>query len=196
VGAWDRARPTEGAYAAQLSFDDGTFASLTYSGYGHFDSDEFVGWIGEFGQRKNPAHYGSARALLGDRGSPADEVALKESRAYGGGSSGDAPPVAHNHFGVVVVSCDRADLRPMANGVMIYDDTRAWLDPIAPPAIPRGGVVDEFCDAVAGRRPALHTGEWAMATLEVCLGMLESARSGSEVPLVHQVGVPGLIDDD
>ena len=52
TGAWDAARPTEGAYAALLTFESGAFASLTYGGYGHFDSDEFSGWIGEMGQAK------------------------------------------------------------------------------------------------------------------------------------------------
>src|SRR5260221_4590125 len=55
TGAWDPARPTEGAYSALLTFEDGAFASITYSGYAHFDSDEFTGWIGEGGQRKDPA---------------------------------------------------------------------------------------------------------------------------------------------
>ena len=47
TGAWDPARPTEGAYSALLTFHDNVFASLSYGGYGHFDSDEFHGWIGE-----------------------------------------------------------------------------------------------------------------------------------------------------
>ena len=54
TGAWDRERPTEGAYAALLTFAGGAFASLTYSGYGRFNSDEFQGWIGEMGERKSP----------------------------------------------------------------------------------------------------------------------------------------------
>ena len=53
TGAWDATRPTEGAYSALLTFEDGAFASLTYSGYGHFDSDEFQGWVGEMGQAKD-----------------------------------------------------------------------------------------------------------------------------------------------
>jgi phthalate 4,5-cis-dihydrodiol dehydrogenase len=46
VGSWDPARPTEGAYSAFLAFADGAAASLTYSGYARFDSDEFLrlGW--------------------------------------------------------------------------------------------------------------------------------------------------------
>ena len=70
TGAWDPARPTEGAYSALLTFADGAFASLTYSGYAHFDSDEFCGWIGETGQPKDPARYGAARALTGRAAAP------------------------------------------------------------------------------------------------------------------------------
>src|SRR2546423_9395216 len=33
TGAWDRARPPEGAYSALLTFEDGAFATITYSGY-------------------------------------------------------------------------------------------------------------------------------------------------------------------
>src|SRR5581483_7812494 len=58
TGAWDRTRPTEGAYSALLTFEGGAFASVTYSGYGHFDSDELMGGIDEMGQRKDPARYG------------------------------------------------------------------------------------------------------------------------------------------
>src|ERR1043165_225017 len=47
TGAWDGRRPTEGAYSALLTFADGAFASLTYGGYGNFDSGEFQGWAGE-----------------------------------------------------------------------------------------------------------------------------------------------------
>ena len=54
TGAWDATRPTEGAYSALLTFEGGAFASLTYDGYGHFDSDELMGWIGESGQQKQP----------------------------------------------------------------------------------------------------------------------------------------------
>ena len=190
TGAWDPSRPTEGAYAAQISFANGAFASLVYSGYAHFDSDELVGWIGEMGHRKDASRYGASRAALRKDLSAAEEAALKNERAYGRTSSQSAPPIAHNQFGVIIASCDRADLRPMADGVMVYDDARAWLDQLPPPPVPRAEVIDEFCDAIAGTRAATHSGEWAMATLEVCLAILESSRTGRDVALAHQVGVP------
>ena len=92
-----------------------------------------------------------------------------------------------NQFGMIIASCERADLRPLPSGLMIYDDTRAWLDPLPPPTVPRAEVIDEFCDAILGVRAPVHTGRWAMATLEACLAILESARTGREVALHAQV---------
>ena len=63
TGAWDPRRATEGAYTALVTFDEGAFGSLTYSGYAHFDGDELCGWVAETGQAKDPGRYGAMRAL-------------------------------------------------------------------------------------------------------------------------------------
>src|SRR5688572_27344075 len=117
AGAWDPARPTEGAYSALLTFAGGAYASAVYSGYAHFDSDEFQGWIGEMGQKKDPEVYGVARKTLSK-----EEVLQKDARNYGGKEYRITPSVAHQHFGLFVVSCEKADLRPQPGGVMIYAD--------------------------------------------------------------------------
>jgi phthalate 4,5-cis-dihydrodiol dehydrogenase len=71
TGNWDPARPTEGAYNAQIGFEDGCFASLTYSGYAHFDTDEFQGWSGELGQKRDAnTTYGGARQALRQAATP------------------------------------------------------------------------------------------------------------------------------
>lgn len=188
TGAWDAARPTEGAYAALLTFANGAFASLTYSGYGHFDSDEFQGWIGEMGQQKKP-YSGAQRPRFAN---PQDETAFKNAHNYGGPDyrAPEAQAAAHQHFGTLLVSCERADLRALPNGVMIYQNGTARLEALAPPAVPRGEVVDELYRAVINGETPLHNGAWAMATLEVVLAILRSARDGSDVRLRHQVGVP------
>lgn len=194
TGAWDSARPTEGAYAALMTFADGTFASVVYSGYGHFDSDELMGWIGEMGQAKDAGRYGAARRALAAVSSPQGEANLKSARNYGGAGydwAGQSPePRLHQHFGLLVVSCERADLRPLPTGVMIYGDAEQRFDPLPPPVVPRVEVIDELYDSVIHRRPPLHSGEWALATLEVCLAMLQSARARQEVMLSLQVA-PG-----
>jgi len=191
TGNWDATRNTEGAYSAQIKFADGSFASLTYSGYAHFDSDELMGWRGELGQQRDAdGPYGRARQALQKATSVADEIAMKNARAYGSSGrnafrAGDN--LAHNHFGFVVVSCERADLRPLPHGVMVYGDDARHLDEIPPPKIPRAEVVDELYDAATSGSPPLHSGEWGMATLEICLAILESGRSGREVELRWQV---------
>ena len=191
TGNWDAARNTEGAYSAQIRFEDESFASLTYSGYAHFDTDEFMGWWGELGQGRDcEASYGRARQNLQKATSVEDEIAMKNARAYGP-SGRDAfaidGEIAHNHFGLVVASCERADLRPLPQGVMVYGDRTRHLDELPSPWIPRTEVVDElYAAAISGTAP-LHSGEWGLATLEICLAILESAKTGREVGLRWQV---------
>jgi phthalate 4,5-cis-dihydrodiol dehydrogenase len=189
TGAWDPARLTEGAYTAMLTFEDATFASLTYSGYAHFDSDEFCGWVGELGRDKDPAAYGAMRKALARVGDAGAETAAKNARNYGGSdySAATDAPAWHEHFGLVVVSCERADLRPTPQGVIVYGDAAREFVALDKPAVPRAEVIDELCDAVFDARAPLHDGEWGRATLEVCLAMLRSAREGREVTLEHQV---------
>ena len=49
--------------------------------------------------------------------------------------------------------------------------------------------IDELYQAVVNGRPPLRNGAWAMATVEVLLAMLRSAREGSDVHLNHQVAL-------
>lgn len=192
TGRFDPARPTEGAYQAFLTFENGAAATLTYSGYGRYDSDEQLGWIGELGQRRDPESYGAARRGLAGVATPEQEAALKNARTYGvAASAGSAAPAAHNHFGAVVISCERADLRPLADGVMIYGDAERRFEPLPAPAVPRAEVVDELFAAVREGVAPLHSGAWGMATLEICLAILESAGAGREVVPRRQVGLSG-----
>ena len=190
TGAWDRARPTEGAYSALLEFEGGAFASLSYGGYGHFDSDELCGWVGELGEPKDPSRYGAARRALEAVASVDEEAGLKAARAYGGkdfvAPSVDAPR-HHQHFGFVLASCERADLRPTPDGVLVYGDREQRLERLPAPEVPRAEVIDELHGAVVHGRPPLHSGEWALATMEVCLAMLQSSREARDVTLRHQV---------
>src|SRR5262245_55021694 len=95
VGAWDPARVVAGAYTALLTFEGGAVASLAYCGYGHFDSDEWMGWIGETGRRRDPSATGAARRGLARAGSEAE---LKVARAYGSAVAEPPPAEHHEHF--------------------------------------------------------------------------------------------------
>jgi phthalate 4,5-cis-dihydrodiol dehydrogenase len=63
------------------------------------------------------------------------------------------------------------------------------LDALAKPTVARAEVIDELYAAIADGCAPLHDGRWAMATLEVCLAILRSAREGREISLEHQVAL-------
>ena len=191
TGAWDASRPTEGAYSALLGFADGAFASVSYNGYGHFDSDRWMDGIGELGQAKMWADHGAARKRLANTSTAIEEAQLKAARNYGApqwsGSTSPPPPAQHQHFGPLIISCDHADLRPTPQGVWIDGDFEVKLDALAPPVLPRSEVMDEFYNAIVHDKPLLHSGAWARATTAVSLAILTSAQAGQICAPTHQV---------
>jgi phthalate 4,5-cis-dihydrodiol dehydrogenase len=184
--ALDRSRPTEAGCAALLQFDNGAVASLIYSGYDHFDSDEWHFGISERGSPKQIAHGAARRALAKAQ----DEArARTETFAYGA-ASGGLPP-HQPHFGITIATCAEGDMRASADGVTIYGRDGMREIPIARGASMPGRreVLDDMRVAIrSGRRP-IHDGRWGKATLEVALAILESARGGHDVAVEHQVAV-------
>lgn len=192
TGAWDAARQTEGAFSALLSFRSGAFASLTYSGYAHFDTDIWMGDVAELGQPKPPETYGKARRALAGL-TPEDEIAAKARRTFG---ADDTPAQAahHEHFGPVIALCDRADLRLTPDGVEVFADMQRSFRPAPAVGIPRKEIVDALVAAVRHDKAPAQTGAWGLASLEVCHAILASARAhGAPVPLKHQIPVEGDI---
>lgn len=189
TGSWDEQRPTEGAYAALLDFDNGAFASLIYNGYAQYDSDELMDGVGEMGQPKAAGVHKNTRAKLA-QSSEAEEAKLKASRNYGGAAYQPQPPslpAHHQHFGYILVSAQHADLRLTPDGLMVYtgDDRRFIPTPLSD--VPRSEVVDELWACVREGRAPVHGAQWARATVEVCLAMLASAAGRRDAPLRHQV---------
>ena len=195
--AWvlDPARPTEGSHVTFLEFETGAAASLVFSGYDYFDSDEFHYWVGELGDDRPEGGHGAARAALEKIGDPAAEAALKTSSAYGRAAekkNAFAAPAGqwhHPHCGVTIVTCAGGDLRPSADGVLVYGrEGRREI------SVPRGaafpdkcGVIAELYDAFATGREPLHNGRWGKATMEASLAVLQSAQERREVFLTQQV---------
>lgn len=186
TGAWDPARPTEGAYSALLTFDGDCTATLTYSGYAHFDSDVWMDSVGELGIRKDMASYGKARRALAAASGAEDEIRLKTARTFGAAAEA-APPETYEHFGPVIVLCDRADLRLTPFGVHVHGETRQEFRPAPPFRHGRAEIVDALAGALRGGRPPTQNGRWGLASLEVCHAILKSAETGRTVRLKEQV---------
>jgi phthalate 4,5-cis-dihydrodiol dehydrogenase len=189
VGRWDPGRVAAGAYTAFLEFEDGTPATTVYSGYDHFPSSELTFGIGESGRPVGPG-YAVARARLAGL-MPAEELALK--RGLDGPSrqdqllaGGDAQPF----FGLVVASCEGADLRVGPDGLIVYGDRARVEVPLRDLPTGRAHLVEEVLDAVRGTRPATHDGAWGVANLEVCTALSRSSVARQELLLKHQVRLP------
>lgn len=186
--ALDPARPTEASCAALLQFDNGAAASLVYSGYDHFDSDEWHFGISERGAPKEIAHGAARRALA-----LAQDEAEARTAAFAYGATNSALPPHQPHFGVTIVTCAQGDMRATADGLAVYS-----RDGMRQIALPRGGsmpgrreVLDDMRVAIRAGKPPVQNGRWGKATVEVALAILQSARQGRDVALEHQVAVDG-----
>ena len=189
----DPLRPTEGSCVAFLQFEGGVAASLVYSGYDHFDSDEWHFNIAERGADKSLAHGSARRALAG-----ATEEAALRTENYAYGSRNVSQPAHQPHFGLTIVTCAKGDLRASADGVFVYD-ANGKRELALPPAAGMGGrreVLDDMHSSIRTGRKPVHDGRWGKATVEVALAILSSAREGREVMLKHQVSVDDLGQKD
>jgi len=184
----DKDRPTEGSCSAFLSFDNGVVASLVYSGYDFFDSDELCDWVGENGQPKSAAHGDTRKALAQLGGSDHERRARSESYGYGGerrrvpqqGQASGQP-----HFGVLVVSCEKGDMRPGRDGVLLYDDTGVSEIPLSPVdgTYGRNEVLDELWRAVRGTTAIVRDGHFGKDTVSTCLAIQASANENREIQI-------------
>lgn len=187
TGRLDPKRPTEGNCAAFLTLEDNACAIAVYSGYDHFDSDEMHYWLAEGGRPKKPNHGGARKVLRELEGSEAE---LRRTRYGFGGpiskamESGDADR-KQPHFGVMLVTCEHADLRASPEGVYVYGDEGLREVPaiVGRGAYSQGDTIDELCDAIRGQKPVMRDARWGKDTVEVCLAILESSRTGMQVNL-------------
>jgi phthalate 4,5-cis-dihydrodiol dehydrogenase len=190
AGILDPERPTEANCAAFLEFADGVPATLVYSGYDFFDTDELHFWISERGAAKTPAH-GAARRALAERKRQGGEEAGLRTQLAGYGSADEGEPPHQPHFGLTIATCARGDLRASADGVFVYgEEGRREI------ALPGGGkysgrhnVLDDLREAIRTGAKPVHDGRWGKATVEVALAIQQSARERREIILDHQVAV-------
>lgn len=190
TGRWDRNRPGEGAYSAYAEFDSGVPVTAVYSGYDHFPSTELTFGIGETGQQMGEG-YAVARARLHSLGGVEAERAARSNAAKGSRQmdilrGGAGQPF----FGLLIVSCERGDLRIGPQGLIVYGDTERREIPLAGWPVGRRAVLDELVGAVRGQFPAVHSARWGMANLEATLAVVRSAAERREIMLEHQVALP------
>jgi predicted dehydrogenase len=89
-------------------------------------------------------------------------------------------------FGITIASCERGAMRQSRDGLIVYGDAAVTEVPLAKERRARAAEPMDMYDGIVHGRPLCHGGA-RRATLEVCLGMIESARTRAEVPMHLQV---------
>lgn len=184
----DPSRPTEGGYLASMHFDNGVIANAVYSGHGGFLSDEWNDWRDEEGMPSGPERLGASRRRLADL-SRDQEIAWKKYRhlegtvahEVGTGATFNGLP----HFGSVIVTGTKGDLRSTPYGAVLYDARGAVHLPVprSPNRPIKYAVIDDFVEAIAGHRDPTHDAAWGTKTMEACFAILASDRDEAEIPL-------------
>lgn len=188
VGQWMPARSAPGYYAAFLTFEDGTPATIIRNGYGYFTHHEFVPWV----ERSRTAQE-VAKVRTGIRDGTYDDDAKKSRSRFGGSPE---PPQAeararrpsgfHNDLGIVIATCERGDIRQSPEGLWLYDDSGQHEVVVEGIHDGRVSELDELHRAITEGRPVRHDARWGMATLEVVLAFMQSSQEGREIMLSHQ----------
>jgi phthalate 4,5-cis-dihydrodiol dehydrogenase len=191
IGQWFGGRPIPGYYSAFLEFENGMPATLMHNGYGYFLASELVPW-GTGKSRYTYEERSAIRQQLLD--GTRDESEAKDAMRIGGAQErevfsqrGGSRAWVPNDLGVLIVSCDRGDIRQSQYGLYVYSDTGVEDVSLPEQGWSRRAELEELYGAVVLDRPVHHTGAWGMATLEVCLAIIDSARERREVFLSHQV---------
>jgi phthalate 4,5-cis-dihydrodiol dehydrogenase len=89
-------------------------------------------------------------------------------------------------FGLTVVHCDRGAMRQSRNGILIYGENEKTEIPMQQELGGRAAELMDMYECVVNGRPLFHDGRWGMATLEVCLAIIESAQERAEIRMKHQ----------
>ncbi|MDB5944160.1 MAG: hypothetical protein JWQ13_3726 [Ramlibacter sp.] len=192
---WFGARPIPGYYSAFMEFEDGLPANLMHNGYGYFVAAELVPWGGRKHHYTEEQRVDVRRKL---RAGTRDEFQDKEALRIGGDQErltadrAKKKPWVPNDLGVLVASCERGDLRQSEFGIYVHGDDGTKDVPIVTASSDSGrsAELDELYNGVVHDAPIRHSGQWGMATLEVCLAIMQSSRERREIRLSHQVPSP------
>ena len=198
TGQWMEPRHTApGYFSALIEFEEGVSATLIYSGYGYFMASELFE-PGASGPAA-PDAAGRVRTRQEIRAGSRDEAAAKHERAL---ATHGTPPAATRpgagparsrflaDLGLLVVFCDHGDMRQSPNGLYVYSDEGNSEIPLEDAARTHSPELEELYQALTASQPILHGGRWGLATLEVSLAIMQSAREHREIFLERQVPVP------
>jgi phthalate 4,5-cis-dihydrodiol dehydrogenase len=193
TGQWMPERPMPGYYCAYLEFEDGTPCTIMHNGHGYFMGAELTPW-GMSRQSSTLEQVQLRKALR--EGTRNEEAEEQEKRLGGRHEMREASRRGRTEFltadgdpSMVIVTCERGDMRHSEHGIYVYDDAGLHDISISPGRDRTVEQLKELYDVVVRGKPLFHDGVWGMANLEVCLATMQSARERREILLMHQAAV-------
>ncbi len=199
-GQWLKGRTIPGYYAAFMEFENGVSSVAIHNGYGYFVASELVPW-GDALTRYTPQERNQIRKQIasGTRKEDEEKLALRiggeaENRIFRQERHDEA--WKPNDLGIVIVSCERGEIRQSAHGIYVYTDEGVKEYLIDANPLGRDQELQELYNAVRLGKPVYHSGAWGMATLEVGLAINESAKTGKCIDLHHQIEMPAEYDTE
>jgi len=203
TGTWMEGRMgAPGYFTGYLEFEDRTPATIAYNGYGYFLTGDLLPWDNE-APGEAPEERAKIRQSLRD--GTWDEQQAKDDRRFGGalrntqsqgigGGQGGGSSQARflSDLGLLILTCERGVLRQSPGGIYVYNDDGVREEMISPGlgAAPLDPTLEEAYNGIVLDKPIFHDGRWGMATLEVQLALMESARERREITLSRQIAVP------
>jgi phthalate 4,5-cis-dihydrodiol dehydrogenase len=154
---------TEGNFAALIWFEGDAAATISFNGYGHVS----------LGTLLAPASAGAQRPIRPGPVSPAQKYADGAVHSDRRAAPTDELALVSGEHGILVAS---------ASGLQLCID--GSVEPVrVPVGAGRAAGFIELRDALREGRSGFPDGRWAKTTLEVCLAILESARTGTDLPI-------------
>ena len=196
VAEWSTSRPGPAYASAYMEFENGIPAVVIQNSYGYFMAEEMMAWalpedhLKPFTQRAN--------ARQGFRDGTRSEADYRERRVGGKldrGGDGERGREWAADLGVVIVSCERGDMRQSPDGIYVYSDEGIREIKVAGGSLWDKEQADMY-EAITTGRDGFHSGRQAVATMEVIFGVMESAQTHRDVELSRQVEVEEIDDAD
>lgn len=199
-GQWLKGRQIPGYYAAFMEFESNASAVAIHNGYGYFVASELVPW-GDAMTRYTHTQREEIRRQIaaGTRDEEAEKLSLRiggedEKRIFRTDKA-IRKKWKPNDLGIMIVSCEQGEMRQSPYGVYVYSDSGIRDFRLSTESLGRDQELRELYNAVRLGRPVFHSGAWGMATLEVTLAIIESAKTHRDIVLHHQVELPEDYDE-
>ena len=194
-GQWMKERPFPGYYSAFMEFENGVSAVAIHDGYGYLMISEFGHWNHSNGPQFTAEERTEIRRQL--RAGTREEEAEKLSLRIGGerereifrrpGGIAGTGMIGPYDAGIVVVSCERGEIRQAPYGLYVYDDEGTHEITLPRGVASRDQELVELYNATVLGKPVFHSGEWGMGTLEVIMAINESTKTHKSIDLTHQI---------